>query len=730
MIRWFIPPILLSAALLFSVQPLFARLALPLLGGTPAVWNTAMLFFQSALLLGYAYAHGLATRMPLRRQVIVHGLVIGLAALAMPIALPDDWSPPAGQAHVWWLLGLMTVSVGVPFFAVSTTSPLLQRWFAETGDPAARDPYFLYAASNVGSLGSLLAYPLLIEPHLPLARQSAWWAWGYILLIGTVILAGWQATRAAKGTAAAVTKSPAADEPVVTRSQWLRWIAYAAIPSSLMLSTTQYLTTDIASMPLLWLPPLGLYLLSFINAFAKRPWIGDRTLARAVPLAGVVLALLLAARATEPTGLILIVHLTAFFLLACLCHGRLAAERPPAASLTSFYLALSIGGVVGGAFTALVAPLVFTTVLEYPIGLIAALFLTPRRDPSSATGAPVGRKHWLVPAAAAVLAAGAFWLGEKWPDFPVTVLLMPATLACYGASLISPRLFTAGVALFLATALSAKRFADHTLDTERSFFGIYRVQMDDEGRSIQLMHGTTLHGSQVLDPAARRQPTTYFSRGGPCGEIIDALQSIRPLARVGVIGLGVGTLAAYGTEGSQWDFFEIDPSSVHFARDSGHFTYLKDSQATCRIILGDGRLKLAEEADGQYDLLIVDAFSSDAIPLHLATREAMALYFQKLKPDGRLLFHISNRHFDLRPAIAALADSLGVACRTRHRVVENHDPASVEGMSSLWALLAREESQILPLIASGTWEKPAIPSGFRVWTDDYASLLSVLKRDR
>jgi hypothetical protein len=724
MVRVFALPILLSAALLFGVQPLFARLALPLLGGTPAVWNTAMVFFQTVLLLGYGYAHFLTRRIPLRWQWGIHLAVLLGAAVALPIALPEGWQPPGDRFPAWWLLGLMSVAVGLPFFAVSTTSPLLQEWFARTGHAEARDPYFLYVASNLGSLGSLLAYPLLIEPYALLAAQTKGWSWGYGLLIGLVAIAGAVAIRAGeKGPAAVEEKDGQAGIP---RFILLRWVLYAAIPSSLMLSVTQYLTTDIASAPLLWLPPLALYLLSFINAFARRPWISDWLLARAVPMVAIVLALLLVSRATDPKLLIVAVHLIAFFLLACLCHGRLAKERPPAWGLTAFYLAMSAGGVVGGAFTALLAPLVFSTVLEYPIVLAVALFFLPTRD--GETPEPISRFRAIAwPAVTALLVAVALAAGNWVGGVNPALLLAPACFVCFLASK-SPRLFAGCVVVFLATSLVGKRISDQTLETRRSFFGVYRVQRDESMGVIRLLQGTTVHGSQSVDPSKKREPTSYYYPEGPCGQVIAALQAGGPVKRVGVIGLGVGTLAAYAEAGSRWDFFEIDPASAYFARDAGHFSYLKDCRADWRIILGDGRLNLGRESDGAYDLLVIDAFSSDAIPIHLITREALELYVRKLAPQGVLLFHISNNHLNLRPVLAAAAKDFGVACRVRHHSASAENDDSRLGMSSTWALLGREEVALFRQIDPASWSVPVLPDGFRMWTDDYASLLSVWRR--
>lgn len=683
-----------------------------------------MVFFQSVLLLGYAYAHWLTRRFSIRWQWGIHLAVLLGAAVALPIALPDGWEPPGDRFPAWWLLGLMSVAVGLPFFAVSTTSPLLQEWFGRTRHAEARDPYFLYVASNLGSLGSLLAYPLLIEPYTLLAAQAKGWSWGYAVLIGLVITAGIITIRS--GATPAPGTAPTRSLSRGPRLVWLRWVLFAAIPSSLMLSVTQYLTTDIASAPLLWLPPLALYLLSFVNAFARRPWIGDWLLARAVPMVAIVLALLLVSRATDPKLLIVAVHLIAFFLLACLCHGKLAKERPPAEGLTAFYLAMSAGGVVGGAFTALMAPLIFSTVLEYPIVLAAALFFLPTRDGSIAVRVSRFRAiAW--PAATALLVVSALaagrWMGEVNP----ALLLAPACFVCFLASN-SPRLFAGCVAVFLAVSLVGKRISDQTLETRRSFFGVYRVQRDESMGVIRLLHGTTVHGSQSMDPSKKREPTSYYYPEGPCGQVIGAMQAGGAIKRVGVIGLGVGTLAAYAESGSRWDFFEIDPASAYFARDAGHFSYLTDCRADWKIILGDGRLNLRREPDGAYDLLVIDAFSSDAIPIHLITREALELYVRKLAPDGVVLFHISNNHLNLRPVLATAANDLGIACRIRHHSASADDDDSRLGMSSTWALLGREEDSLFRQIDPSSWSVPDPPDGFRIWTDDYASLLSVWRR--
>jgi hypothetical protein len=704
--------VFVGAALLFLLQLVFARLALPLLGGAPAVWNTAMVFYQALLLAGYGYAHLLSSRAPLKIQVLVHGGLLAVTIGALPFAIPAGWEPPGGESPVPWLLGLLAVAVGLPFFAVSATSPLLQKWFAASGHPAAADPYFLYAASNAGSLLGLLAYPLWIEPNSTLGWQCGAWAAGFggLGLLSTGCGARvWRTDGRAAGAAGGAGSAPSA-------RRRRRWVMLAAVPSSLMLSVTTYLTSDIAAVPLLWALPLALYLLTFILVFARRPWLPHAAARRALPLLLVPVAMLLATGATTPVPLLAGLHLAGFFVAALVCHGELAADRPAAAQLTGFYLWLSLGGVLGGAFNALLAPLVFDTVAEYPLMLVAAAWLGLPRDRD------FRRSDLALPAALALVAGGLLALvpGEGAArTFAVNGL---PVLGCFLMSAYGPRFALALGAVLLVSRLAPEQ-ERRTLARVRGFFGIHRVVADESGRFHLLFHGKTVHGMQSLDPAGRRVPLGYYHPAGPLGDVFANLAG--PVAAVG---LGTGAVAAYGKTGQPFTFYEIDPLVVRLAADPRHFRYLADSPARIEVVTGDARLTLAKAPAARYQLILLDAYSSDSIPVHLLTREALRGYLSKLAPGGRLAFHISNRHLDLRPVVGELARVAGLVAF--HREDDAGDGEAAEGnASSRWVVMARRAEDLGPLPRSRHWQPLAGDPAGRVWTDDHSSVWQVLDLD-
>ena len=708
----FTATILTGSFLLFLIQPMFARMVLPALGGAPAVWNSALLFYQAALLGGYVYAHALARLAP-GAQLAIHLGLFALAALTLPVAVaqvPETWR--AANPAVW-LIGLFALSIGPVFLAVAAQAPLMQAWFARTGQP----PFFLYAASNAGSLAALLAYPLVVEPLIGLADQSWLWTAGYALLALGVAACGLATMRLA----------PLARPRSQTRTPWprrLRWGALAAVPSGLLISTTAFLTTDVMAMPLLWVVPLALYLLTYIIAFAGGG--GALDPARFAPImlvsfgAYVFLAEGLFAMLVAVSGLVV------FFYIALALHGELARTAPEPARLTEFYLWIAIGGVVGGSLPALVAPLAFDWVYEHPILLVAAALLLPAQP-------LLGRieRLWRGPAAPwlryampAVSLGLALWAGRRLTGGAVDESAIPAVALLGLAAIVAigrPVNFAIQFALMLLAlgGLSTLRTsADGS--RERSFFGVYTIK---EGtRARHLMHGTTLHGAQSRSQPLR--PTTYYSAGSGVGRV---LATASPSARVGVVGLGTGTLACYKRPGQAWTFFEIDPLVVDIARR--RFSYLAGCASGAAIELGDARLRLAEGAPGRFDVLAVDAFSSDAIPLHLLTREAFAVYGRALAPDGLLLVHISNRFVDLEPVVAANVAAAGWAARLRdHRTARA--ATKTEDTTSDWVLIARDEPRLARALAAmppREWEALDAPRAFEPWTDDHASVLGVIK---
>lgn len=731
MLVLFVVTIFLSAALLFVVEPLFARMVLPLLGGSPAVWNTALVFYQATLLLGYAYAHVLS-RLPRRRQALFHLVVLVLPLLVLPISAARHGTPPGGENPIPWLLALLVTSVGLPFFVVSTGGSMLQRWFARTGHGGARDPYFLYAASNLGSLLGLLSYPFVIEPALPLAAQSYAWSAAYVLLAGLTIACAWIALRP---------ESPDADRPdppaaaeggaAIPWRRRLRWLAWAFVPSSLLLGVTTHLTTDVGSMPLLWVVPLALYLATFTVAFGRPELVPLGFLQRALPMVVVVLAVSLAARANEPFALILGLDLVFLTLAGLLFHRLLADDRPDPAHLTGFYLWVALGGVLGGVFNALIAPVIFTSVVEYPLGVVLACVLAPPLA-ALAPGSTEVRARLLdfaLPALVGGLTLLAIALVTHYglADSRLVIFLTfawPAFIAFAFSR--RPLRFGLAIGALLLAAQSFTVGGGKLLHEERSFFGVHRVIATTGGKHL-LLHGSTFHGLQWIDPAKRDQPLSYYHRQGPFGQIFAQRAATPGPLRVGLVGLGAGALIAYAKPGDQWTAYEIDPAVDRIARDRRWFTYIADAPVELRTVLGDGRLSLAADPTARFDVLVLDAYSSDAIPVHLLTREALRLYVEHLAPGGILAFNLSNRHLDLRPVVAALARDQGLACRleddlgvTPAQFVAGRFPARV-------AVMGRRLEDLGGIGRDPRWVEPATRPDLRLWTDDYSSLLAIYR---
>jgi SAM-dependent methyltransferase len=723
--------IFIAAFLLFLIQPMFAKLLLPKLGGSPAVWNTAMVFYQAALLAGYGYAHLATRRGRARQQAALHGLLVLAPLFLLPVTLPPGAAPPPEGHPIPWLLGVMAVSVGLPFAVVATTSPLLQRWLAATGHPAAKDPYFLYAASNAGSLLALLAYPLLIEPNLTLAEQSALWTRGYWALAALLLACAgvrWQARPEPESHAAVFPPgtTSAADAPPPAARQRLRWVVLALVPASLMLSVTNHISYDIASVPLFWVVPLGLYLLTFIVVFARRQWVSAATWRGLLPIAVMPLVMMMAMSVARPVELLIALHLGAFTIAALACHATLAAERPGAERLTEFYLWMSAGGVLGGCFNAILAPLLFNSFVEYPLALLAACWLalpkTPALDESRAR-----LLDFALPAGVAVLTLALV----KFLEHVVTVNDVRFYAIAFGvpgllcfAFLGRPLRFALGLAAVLWMGAAVPHQEGRVVHSARSFFGVHRVTRDDERGWIQLVHGRTLHGSQSLDPARRRSGMGYYDATGPIGQFF-AAWSRRIDKPVAVFGLGAGALAVYCQPGQNWTFYEIDPLVKRIAEDERFFTYLRDAAGKIDIVLGDARLKVAEAPDAHYGIIIQDAYSSDALPVHLATREALQLYLRKLSPGGVLLFHISNRHLDLESVLANLAAEAGLAALVQYDYDLTEEEHEAGKFGSVWFAMARKLDEFGPLLNEPRWLREPVASSPVIWTDDYSSILHI-----
>lgn len=710
----------LSAALLFCVQPMFAKMVLPLLGGAPGVWNTAMMFFQGALLAGYGYAHFAASRVPAQRQPPLHLALLIAGGLFLPIGVAAGWTPPPGAWPIPWLVALFAVSIGLPFLAVSATAPLLQSWFARTDHPAARDPYFLYGASNLGSILALLGYPLALEPALRLSQQSLLWTTGYGLLAILIVCCG----MAARANPARATIQQAAT-PRIAWSDRLHWTLLAFVPSSLLLGVTAFIATDVASAPLLWVIPLSLYLLTFVIVFARRPVLPHWLAVKAQPFALIPLAIVYPFTGSTKLEYVLPLHLIAFFLCALVCHGELARRRPEAGGLTEFYFWMSFGGLLGGVFNALLAPVAFTGIWEYPVALVLACALRPLLSDGGRKSAVM---DLVLPAALflLLLAPEKFdihfaHLGKYWLAGFFTLVGMAAY---YFAG--RPARFALGIAAIIGGGVLGAGAAD-VLERARSFFGVYKVERVDDGRLITLVHGTTLHGAEWTAKDLRDTPLTYYNRQGPLGAFFSAEA---PPRRLGIVGLGTGTIACYARPQDNVAYYEIDAAVVRLARDTRYFHFLEDCAPAARIVLGDARLALRAAPEGGHDILVVDAFSSDAIPVHLLTREALRLYLAKLAPDGVLLLHLSNRHLVLAPVAAALAADAGLVARRRDDPSTSEETASLERSRSEWVALARRPETLAFLDDFGDWTPLDPASGEQLWTDDYSNIIGALRWSR
>ncbi|MGD9688714.1 MAG: spermidine synthase [Phycisphaerales bacterium] len=714
--------IFIGAALLFVVQPLVGKMVLPRVGGSPEVWNTCMVFFQVSLLAGYAYAHGLQRvgRGGGGVQVGVHAAALAVGAIVLPFALPREWAPGGSTpgSPAWAIIVLLSGMVALPLVVVATTGPLLQRWYTMARARHAGDPYFLYAGSNAGSMLGLLAYPVLVEPSLTLRAQAVAWACGYAVYAVLVLMCAAAMLRGMRGGAAGDGAGVAAGRGVEAHASptWARrghWLVLSLVPSSLCLGATHYLSTDVAAVPFLWVLPLAVYLLTFIIAYSRRPlpaWAMATGLV-ATAVAGAIMQI----RVDHPgiAGIIAL-HLAILFFGGSLCHGELARLRPATSSLTEYYLIVSLGGALGGAFNALLAPVIFDAVWEYPLAIVAAILLTPTR-----VGA-VGAMRQARAAAVGGVAAAAVIVGV----------------------------------LFAATILG-RDYGGRVIHRERTFFGVHVVARSEVlsalGKPVvyhTLWHGTTNHGVQQMEPAAQRSvPRAYFHRESPIGSIFavgqvdeffnrlaarrrefDGTELVRPrVQRVAIVGMGAGTLAAYSRAGDEYTFYEIDPEVDRMARDPRLFAFVPEAKGTIRTVIGDGRVRMAEAPDGSYDLIILDAFSSDAIPYHLITREALAMYLRKLAPGGIVAVHVSNVHLDLPPVVGSGAAEAGASAIVWH--YEASDEQLRQAMSSAtWVALARSEADLVALnFGPGTWEPLEPRAGVRGWTDDYSNLLGALK---
>ncbi len=748
----------LSAFLLFSVQPMFTKMVLPRFGGAPAVWNTAMVFFQAMLLGGYLYAH-LSTRLlGLRRQTILHAVVLAAGVLVLPIGIGASWTSPPGGYEIPWLIGLLAVSVGLPFFALSATAPLLQQWFAHTDHPAAGDPYFLYGGSNLGSMVALLAYPVVIEPIIGVRDQSLIWTAGYALLaaaIGTCGILLWRRYRSEDATIA-----EPANGTLLTEITWrirLRWLLLSLAPSALLLGATLHIGSEIAAVPFLWVIPLALYLLTFVLVFARRPLLKHSWMLHAQI---VVVAAMVGYYVMPQLYLVLGLGFAGLFVTAMVCHGELAKLRPVPSKLTEFYLWMSLGGVTGGLFAAILAPLVFNAIYEYPIALVLALLLRPSEGPSLfrwvARFIPAARSGWaaaIVPWVPRVLDVAVplalLWamMSGVWADAlqyaweawvydalayfdmlnyvrAATLSYQPVILTVVILLLARRRLrFAITVAIGIAM-VSQMSNTGLKIAQERTFFGVYTVSdfVRNTGTFRFLYHGRINHGGGIVGQPQRG--ITYYAAQGPVGQFfLAASRSPQTLQRVAVTGLGTGAFACQVGPERTLTYFEIDPEVERLARE--HFDYLSACGEGLKVEIGDGRLAMERYPDGWFDVIILDAFSGDAIPVHLLTREAFQLYLRKLSPDGELLIHITNIYLDLMPIMAATVADLGLY--GRYIDFTAGVPADYI-YNSTWVVAARRH-EALDAFNKGVIQWPDLEPapGARPWTDDFSNLFRAMR---
>jgi hypothetical protein len=725
--------IFLSALLLFSVQPLFTKMVLPRLGGSPAVWSVAMVFFQSLLLAGYAYAHFL---MQIKNRLVPVAVHLGLLVLAistLPLSIASSWGDPPTSGYAFWLLGLFLVSIGLPFFALAANNPLLQAWFVRTGHPAGPDPYFLYASSNIGSFLALLSYPVLLEPMFSLRTQNLMWTGGYGLLILLIAACGVLLLRS-KALAAADLRTEETLAPAPSWSLRARWIFLAAVPSGLLIAVTAHISTDVAAAPLLWVLPLSLYLLTWVLVFQSRPLLPHKWMLLLQPLAITGVIVLLAVGGEQNLLLTLGGHQLCFFVIAMACHGELARTRPAAKYLTGFYVALSFGGMLGGLFAGLIAPFTFSWVAEYPILLALAALCRPSGNERLPRWS---RWYWPFLAVLAValiaptwsLGKVSFWLEDRrvWVAGSIGVL---SALLALGLNANRWKIFaTVVLALVLIRIYPSD---EGRTETVRSFFGVHKIVFTPHGQYHVLMHGTTIHGAEKFNDddgapiTGRPEPITYYHKDGGIGQAIAAIRERKgaPL-RVAVIGVGAGTLTCASEPGETWKFFDIDQTMVDTARDPKYFTYIQNCEPDLKPVIGDARLTFAKEPAGIYDLIIVDAYSSDAIPIHLATQEAMEIYKDKLAPLGVVVMHVSNRHLELESVVVGIAD----ANELKSWVYDEDSGRDDEYIFATDVVVcARDEADVGRLASSDKWTETEPTEHQRVWTDDYSNILGAVYR--
>jgi len=679
------------------------------------------------LLLGYVYALASTRWLSLRAQAAVHVFLILLTAIYLfryPVHAPV-LTALQQQNPTLWLLETLLYSVGLPFFIISASSPLLQSWFSRLRHHRAVDPYFLFAASNAGSLIALVAFPLALEPSLGLSQQHQLWRVGFVVLVLLTCASALflLVFKSGYSQSSATQSEQNKKLPVLRR---LRWLALSFVPSSLMLGVTTYITADVAAVPLLWVIPLALYLLTFVLAFSKKQFVSTALLNRPMIVGALVVTLILSSGATEPAWVLILANLGFFFVAALVCHTQLANDRPAATYLAEYYLWIAVGGALGSVFNVLIAPVMFSSILEYPLAIVIACMLQRGERGRNVKSSYL---DMIFPLCLYVITLSLAMLVTHLPTSSSIINLFIVV----GVPLIiinhffreRPIRFALGLSAVMLASVYYTGATDRTLHVVRNFFGTTRVATDSMGAINSLYSGNTVHGRQFVNQSRRCEPLSYHHENGPLGQVMAVFNAAPANPRVAVIGLGVGAMVSYSKPDQQWTFYEIDRDVINLARNSQYFTYLQNcAGGSVGVIEGDARLNLQNAPAGNYGLIVLDAFSSDAIPVHLVTQQALDLYLSKLADGWILTFHISNRSLDLKPILADLAESRKLICIG----FDDLKPGSFEGKDpSQWVVMARSSTEISNLSINSQWERIPGRKGTRVWSDDFSNILRAIR---
>ncbi len=726
--HFFAAILFISAALLFQIQLIYAKLLTPHLGGAPSVWVTAMVFFQTALLIGYAYAFSVSKCIAPRKQILLHSVLLLLAVMFIPQGVIGTEWVQAVDRPVQTILSVLILQVGLCFFILSTTTPLMQSWFGLVS-PAHKNPYIFYAASNLGSFGGLLTYPFIVEPYIDIAGQMALWR-GMFLVYAMLVLCGGIAV-IRSGARLAAEKIDTAPVPVAQK--W-RWFLYAFIPVSLMLSVTTYVSSDVAAVPLVWVLILSIYLLTFVLVFSGKIKLNEKQMVEGLAYCILMMLVLRFWSILAESWMEVAFHLLVFFAASMVFHMQLAKLKPDAKSAPEYYMYIALGGAVASIVNGVVAPLMFHGVYEYNIGIfLAALFMPvagyvlpgfSKLKHDIALPVLLGGGFWAVlflcykffaPAASLkaniiefIIGAGFVWILAAWRDIP-------------------PR-FAIGVLAMMIVGWTA--FSNNTpvVFSDRSFFGTIKVVEETSGRHI-LIHGTTMHGAQWVGTDQELWPQTYYTREGPLGDLFGIFDKINPGAPIGAAGLGVGSTACYAKQGQKITYFEIDRKVEAVARNPEYFTYL--SKCPADVVIGDARIELAAQPDGKFGFLILDTFSSDSVPVHMLTKQAMATYKQKISENGIIAVHVSSRYFNLAPVVASIAKANGLHVAAKIQTTDTISGGQVKSKDwspSFWVAVAANPEIIKQISAMPGWTEPKTKPN-SLWTDDYSSIWAALKTD-